>query len=168
MNVYVAELIERYQNAGVLIDTNLLLLYFVGVYDRTLIPRFKRTDKFAVEDFATLHQFIMQFKVIATLPYILAEVSNFLGQLTDRDKRACFEGFAVGIGMLEEPQLTSARIARTDEFKRFGITDAGIYLAAKSRYLVLTDDFRLSQYLRVGGIDALNFNHLRTYFEGHS
>ena len=31
----------------------------------------------------------------------------------------------------------------------------------KGQYLVLTDDFRLSNYLGKQGIDVLNFNHLR-------
>jgi hypothetical protein len=35
-------------------------------------------------------------------------------------------------------------------------------LLVKNRYLLLTDDFRLSQYFASAGGDAINFNHIRT------
>ncbi len=44
----------RNRAADVLVDTNLLLLYVVGVHDRDLIPRFKRTAAFTVQDFGIL------------------------------------------------------------------------------------------------------------------
>lgn len=34
------KLIERYGSKGILVDSNLLLLYFVGLYDSTMIQRF--------------------------------------------------------------------------------------------------------------------------------
>ena len=40
-------LIEKYASRGVLVDTNILLLFVVGAFDRELIPRFKRTSHFA-------------------------------------------------------------------------------------------------------------------------
>ena len=39
--------------------------------------------------------------------------------------------------------------------------DTGILRLARGKYLVLTDDFRLSQYLQKMEIDVLNFNHIR-------
>ena len=33
----------------------------------------------------------------------------------------------------------------------------------QGQYLVLTDDFRLSQYLPKIQVDAINFNHIRMY-----
>ena len=40
------ERIPRYQCRGLLIDTNLLLLYLVGEVDPRIIARFKRTQAF--------------------------------------------------------------------------------------------------------------------------
>ncbi len=48
-----------------------------------------------------------------------------------------------------------------NQFAKFGLTDAAIAEIAAKKYLVLTDDFRLSQSLQAAGIDALNFNHVR-------
>ena len=48
-------------------------------------------------------------------------------------------------------------------FPRFGLTDTAILLAAKGKYLVLTDDFPLAQYLQTEAIDVINFNHVRKW-----
>lgn len=49
-------------------DTNLLLLFYVGGYDRSLIERFPRTaDRFVSADFDTLNGVLGGFdKVVAT------------------------------------------------------------------------------------------------------
>jgi hypothetical protein len=47
-------LILRYSQKGVLVDTNILLLYFVGKVNRERVARFKRTEQFLPEDFDIL------------------------------------------------------------------------------------------------------------------
>ncbi len=69
--------------------------------------------------------------------------------------------FAGSINLLTEYFLSSKDIAQLEEFKRFGITDAGILSLAENKYLVLIDDCRLSQYLQTKSIDVINFNHVR-------
>ena len=44
---------------------------------------------------------------------------------------------------------------------RFGVTDAALVRIADEGVLVMTDDFRLYQYLLSRGRDVINFNHLR-------
>ncbi len=39
MEVYVRELVSRHRRRGILVDTNLLLLFCVGGYDRGLVER---------------------------------------------------------------------------------------------------------------------------------
>ncbi len=36
-------------------------------------------------------------------------------------------------------------------------------MLAKNKYLVLTDDLKLGNYLQKVGIDTINFNNIRTY-----
>jgi len=116
------------------------------------------------EDYSTLVNFLGHFEKVVTTPNILTEVSNLSGQLglTENLKQSYFEKFASGITLLlTEHYLSSAEIARMQEFKRFGLTDAGVVRLARGNYLVLTDDFRLSGYLKKAGVDVLNFNHIR-------
>lgn len=54
MNTFALELISRYAPRGILIDTNILLLYFVGTTNPDRIARFKRTQTFVKEDYNVL------------------------------------------------------------------------------------------------------------------
>jgi len=148
---------------GLLIDSNLLLLLFVGLYDRTRIEKFKRTSQFTVEDFELLMAFIQKFKEVVTTPSILTEVSNLLGQLPERLKFSFYRSFAYGLKNLHEHYTPSEELGNERIFPKFGLTDTAILRAATGKYLVLTDDFRLAQYLSSRNVDVINFNHLRTF-----
>jgi hypothetical protein len=88
---YVSELVTRHRGGGVLVDTNLLLLLFVGGYDRGLVERFPRTaDRFVSVDYDTLAGLLSGFRQIVTTPHILTETSNLIGQLTGRAKVECY------------------------------------------------------------------------------
>jgi rRNA-processing protein FCF1 len=154
-------LIERYHSGGVLIDTNILLLYFVGSYNRELIPRFKRTVQFTVEDFDLLVRLLSRFAQIVTTPNILSEVNSLSGQIGQPAKIAYFEQFARGIATLDEQYVASATASGLSEFPKLGLTDSGILHLAGGKYLVLTDDLRLCAFLEKTGVDVLNFNHIR-------
>ena len=153
--------IQRYHSRGVLVDTNILLLHFVGSYDRELIPRFKRTRTYTVEDYDLLSRLLSQFERIVTTPNILTEVNSLSSQLGEPAKEQYFKEFARGIDTLDEKYVESATAAQLEQFPRLGLTDSGIVHLAKGNYLVLTDDFRLYGVLEHLGIDVLNFNHLR-------
>lgn len=155
------ELLTRYRNAGVLVDTNLLLLFFVGAFRKSEIGKFKRTVQYTAEDFDKLVIVLHYFQKLVTTPHILTEVSNLAGQLAEHSRTGFFDQFRRAIELISEEYTPGSEIAATNEFARFGITDAAIVRHAKSKYLVLTDDFRLSQYLQANGADALNFNHIR-------
>jgi hypothetical protein len=158
-----SEAIESYLGKGLLIDTNLLVLFFVGLYSRKRISLFKRTVQFAPEDFDCLTSFMGRFKQVVTTPSILTEVSNMLGQLPSEVRFPVLQKFSIAIRHLQEHFTTSSELSQETCFPRFGLTDASIVRAAQGEFLVLTDDFRLAGYLAKRGIDALNFNHLRTY-----
>lgn len=158
-----SESIQRYRTTGVLVDTNILLLLFIGSVDRRLIERFKRTMArgFEASDYELLTSFLKLFEDrVVTTPHILTEVSNLAGQLGSQKQRF-FSYFAKGISQLIEHYKPSADLARAVSFAKFGLTDTAIIDLVKGQYLVLTDDFRLSNYLGKQGVDALNFNHLR-------
>ncbi|MGO8790527.1 MAG: PIN domain-containing protein [Terriglobia bacterium] len=160
MNSYV-EAINTYRTKGLLIDTNLLLLLFVGFHGRKGIQRFKRTIQFTPEDFDCLARVIRLFKLVVTTPSVLTEVSNLLGQLPEGTRRPVFQILSRAIPTFHENFTSSRDLAQAPCFPKFGLTDAGIVQSAKGELLVLTDDFRLAGYLASHGIDVINFNHLR-------
>jgi hypothetical protein len=155
--------LARYRTAGILVDTNLLLLYFVGAFAPELIPKFKRTMMYTPEDHSLLVRVLGFFEKVVTTPHILTEVSNLAGQLPNHLKSGVFEKFATGITLLDEQLAPATEISKQAAFTRFGMADSAVRHHAKGRFLVLTDDFRLSQYLQHENVDVFNFNHIRMY-----
>ena len=155
-------LMQRYRSRGVLADANILLLYFIGGFSREQISRFKRTRQFTAGDYDLLVRLLAHFDSVITTPNILTEVNSLSGQLGEPVKTQYFEQFARGIRTLDEQYVASESAARLDEFPKLGLTDSGIMHLAKSKYLVLTDDFKLARFLEGAGIDVLNFNHIRS------
>jgi hypothetical protein len=160
VNEHVEQVLTRNRNKGALIDTNLLLLLFVGSVRRELIGNFKRVNKFAVEDYDTLFNVVNYFGKVFTTPNILTEVSNLAGQLSGTDRDDCFQNFSKTLTLLEETYIPSKSVAESGSFKKFGITDAGIAQFAVDHHLVITDDLPLYHFLTTSGYDALNFYHL--------
>ncbi|GAB2585280.1 PIN domain-containing protein [Spirosoma areae] len=151
------------KKAGLLLDTNLLVLYVVGYYDPKRITQHKRTNKYTPEDFDLLLSFMAQFKQFVITPNILTEVNNLL------------EGGSYQYGPILSilPQLTRnfieiyepSYLVMTDQnkvFIKFGLSDTVSCKVAEENYLILTDDLKLCYYLQNNGFDALNFNHLRS------
>jgi len=155
-------LIEKHASNGLLVDTNLLLLFLVGAYERGYIRTFKRTQQYTEEDFDLLAGLIPQFHRIVVTPHILAELSNIsLAMKGDR----VFAYFAVLVEVLRE-----AREVHTDKdvllghewLPRVGFTDLSILEVSKRHdYLVLTDDLKAVALLGSEGCDVINLNHVR-------
>ena len=163
MSSRIGDATRSFHKKSLLIDSNLLLLFFIGLYDRTRIGKFKRTAQFTVEDFECLEDFAGQFKEIITTPNILTEVSNLMGHLPDEIRYSFHQQFAHDLRNLHEHYTPSRELGGEKSFPKFGLTDTAILRAASRECLVLTDDFRLAQYLGSRNVEFINFNHLRTY-----
>ncbi|MGB3571592.1 MAG: PIN domain-containing protein [Phormidesmis sp.] len=161
-NKDIENLLQQYFSKGLLVDTNILLLFFVGSVSRERINRFRRTEQFSSLDYDLLVDLFRRFKVIATTPNILTEISNLINQLDEPDRSECYKVFASGIAFLEETYLPSRDVASSYwPFSKYGLTDCGIAELAQNKYLVLTDDLRVTRYFNDRGIDTVNFNNLR-------
>jgi len=163
---HIKSLVNSYKPKGILVDTNILLLWVVGSVNHERIPRFKRTEKFEVEDYYLLVDFLTSFSKIVTTPNILTEVNSLVKDIKGDELKRCFEKLAEVFCpeasiKLEEHYIESIVVTKFKEFHRFGLTDCSILELARNPYLVLTDDFELAGYLPGCGIDVINFNHLR-------
>ncbi|HEY9648142.1 MAG TPA: PIN domain-containing protein [Chroococcidiopsis sp.] len=159
----IQSLFSQYRSKGILIDTNILLLYFVGSINRERISKFKRTAQFRPEDYDTLLGIMSFFPKRVTTPNILTEVNSLSNQLSEPERSQCLAFFSKSISLLDENYLSSNTVSQRAEFTRFGLTDCGIVELARNQYLVLTDDFKLATHLQIQGVDAVNFNHIRSW-----
>lgn len=160
---HIEQVLARYRKQGVLLDTNLLLLYTVGMWDSKQIPLFKRTKTFTEDDYILLAFILKQFERVITTPNILTEVSNLAGQLSESFHDRYYHILSKRIETLDEQYLPSRQAVLYQKFSKFGLTDTTIRLIADQTYLVLTEDWKLGQYLQSQAVDVLNFNHLRYY-----
>ncbi|MGC2111256.1 MAG: hypothetical protein WA655_17205 [Candidatus Korobacteraceae bacterium] len=158
------ELLTKYQKnrQGVLLDSNLLLLLFLGGYDQRQIGT-NRLAAFAGDDYDLIQALVDRFSPLITTPNILTEVSNLSGSIPEGQRKSYFASFAERVAWFDEQHVSSST-ALQSRWARFGLTDAVIAEIAKRRCLVITDDFALSQSLQSAGIEALNFNHIREEF----
>lgn len=163
MERYAEELLGRYRSSGVVVDTNLLLLYFIGEYEQELIERWSRTaDMFVSEDLETLLLLLDRFQRIVVTPHILTEVSNMLNQLSEPARSDCLRLLSNTVQTkLTEKRQHGSILSRDAQFHIYGISDISILDAAANSYLVLTEDLPLSDYLGRRGVDVLNFNQIR-------
>ncbi|MGK7924020.1 MAG: PIN domain-containing protein [Spirulina sp.] len=165
MKKYINNLLRRYQQKGLLIDTNILLVLFVGKVNRKRISQFNRTEKFTSKDYDVLVKITKNFSKIVTTPNILTEVNSLINQLREPERSQCLELFSELLSRIDEFYLESQKISEMERFAKFGLTDCGILDLAKDRYLVLTDDFKLANYLQSVEIDVINFANIQqTYY----
>lgn len=154
-------LIYRYRDRGILIDTNILLLYFIGFFNPERIAYSKRlkSNGYTKDDYELLRKLIMKFAYCVTTPFILTEAYGLLNQ----DKPVRDGSILASINViqnLKESQPLSSRICVNPQYAKFGITDTAI-IEIGPNYLVLTDDLPLHSYLVNVNIDAINFTQLR-------
>ncbi len=156
-------LVGKYRTKGILLDTNLLLLLFVGLVDPDLVKDFKRTKnhQFTEKEFLLLEGIVKHFSKIVTTPHILTETSNFIFQLDDKKQKLALEIVAKAIQSFKERREESQKLVLAKEFYYLGLTDTAILDLPPKRYLVLSMDAGLVTALHTKGVDAVNFNQLR-------
>lgn len=152
--------ITKHQGRGVLVDTNLLVLFLVGQVNRRRITTYKRTEAFTPNDFDVLSALIGHFGRLFATPHLLGEVSN-LTDLRGQDLVTIRQQFATLVEHLEEQYDPSQKLVGDQQFARLGLADVSIAAVAAREILVLTADLALQLELQRRGADALNFNHVR-------
>jgi rRNA-processing protein FCF1 len=156
------KLIGRCASRGILIDTNLLLVYLAGLFDRAHVGRIGRSKGYSPEDFDLLARLIRPFRTIFVTPQILAELSN----LSPDGANAAFARYYAGLVKVlrdaSEEHVPKDLMLGSPALPRIGFTDLSIVEAAKKhKCLVLTDDFRAAGYVRSANVPVLNMNQLR-------
>lgn len=161
---YAEGLVQRFRQKGLVFDSNLLLLYLVGLHDPGLIGdgKYNRLSKYVLEDFQILVRFRALFSRAATTPHILTELSNLANDFPESIKIKCFASFQTSFAQLDELHLPSRQAVQRPEFRFLGLTDC-ILAELTPNFLVVSDDARLVNNLLQSGLESLNFNHLRQH-----
>ena len=151
------------RNKGILVDSNLLLLFLVGLALPDTFTTFKpiANQGFVEEDFERLCNITSRFKILATTPHILAEVSNHSDKLKGENYHNFCHLVRSRVHSWQERFKESAKLCKQDAFISLGLTDAAIEEAASGNFLVLTVDADLAVHLKKRKVDVINYNHIR-------
>lgn len=96
-----------------------------------------------------------------TTPNILTEVCDYLGQFSaPTNEDILTRTFSSIMRGMEDKYTESSTIGQVPCFRHLGLADSSIVQSAKGRYLVLTEDVPLWEYLRKNQIATVNFAHL--------
>jgi hypothetical protein len=148
--------------SGLLIDTNLLVLFVVGTVNPGRIQNFKRTRNYNKADYQLLLRVMECFTPLYTLTHVMAEVSN-LTDLAGRERLQARQVLKQTIAVLREPALASEHAVRNENYERLGLVDAAIAtLARENKCAALTDDVDLYIALSREGLVVFNFSHLQS------
>jgi hypothetical protein len=82
------KMLEQHRTSGVLVDANLVYLFFVGTVRRALVGKAPHTDGYSVEDYDRLSAMLGWFRHRYVTPNVLTEVSNLAGKLEGNHRRA--------------------------------------------------------------------------------
>ena len=156
-------LIAKYRSKGILLDSNLLVLLFVGLTAPDLVENFKRTKNqgFTEKEFSLLKRVVETFSRVITTPHILTETSNFVCQIQGEARHAALQVVAKAIQSFKERRPESKNLVQAGAFFDFGLTDSAVLDIPPKKYLVLSVDAALVIALQKKGVDAINFNYLR-------
>ena len=145
---------------GLIVDTNLWILYFVGATGEHRVGKDDFTSDYTLEDFKLLSRILQDQRRLITTPHILAELSNqlkFKGDLRDE----FLSLFEHQVQLLDERHCEGKRICASPAFRDLGITDTGITLLADEGPSIITADLDLYSCLVRAKASVLNFNHFR-------
>jgi hypothetical protein len=164
INPFIIDFLEK-AGKEVIVDANVLILYFVGTANKEYIQKVKATkDIYNEKDYETIKFILSKFKDIITTPNILTEVSNFVGQ-KDYLKEDLFDTFMdlICSSCFIEEFVDSPKISKDRAFNRFGLTDIAIAKLSEQKIGVITQDFDLFRELERREIPVLNFNYVIDY-----
>jgi hypothetical protein len=157
------DLVRRHRHSGILVDTNLLVMYVVGSLYPTLIKDFRGKKAYDEADFAVLATFLGRFDKIIVAAAVLAETTNLLDRLQGRRRDAVFQYLAARLPseLFEERWIGMGQVVTTHGFVRFGFADATVEELGVAGAPVLTDDFDLYHHLLTRQVEAFNFTQIR-------
>ena len=158
-------LANLHRDRGILMDTNVLLLFLFACFKPQMIGR-KRLEKYTNDDGELLKRYVQKFGRILTTAHVLTETSNLARQIVDREMRlelmkSFYPLFCLNRSDSFKHCVVEGKTLITWQFVRLGLTDSCLAaLVRRRKRLLLTDDLDLYQASVVAG-DAINFTHMR-------
>jgi predicted nucleic acid-binding protein len=146
---------------GVLLDTNLLLLYLVGLSRAGDIASHRRLNMFEQRHFQFLLDLVIPYNQVVVTPHCLAEVWNFIGEQSNAFDlhRTPLINFARGfVAQAVEIYHPAAQLVEREEIRWLGLADVSqISAALEGGFAMTSTDGRLCHQAMALGIKTHHF-----------
>ncbi|MFO3720571.1 hypothetical protein [Pseudomonas sp. HLMP] len=146
----------------IVLDTNLLILLVVGLYEPNYISQHKNLQDYSLRDFEDLIVLIDGADIVVTTA-VLAEASNLLWQTSPPHKQNLRRVLGELISKSMEHRPVSIQVAESTHFMQLGLTDAGILELPAGSGVILTVDLDLHLAALEKGLETENFTHYRDF-----
>jgi len=152
---------------AVLLDTNLLILFVVGLASPEYVARHRRLSAYrgyGRRAFDILLDYVSLASALLVTPNVLTEVSNLLAgrERGDDITLAVLHAFRSLVGRADERLISSAAAMTRPESPRLGLADAATLEALGTETVLLTDDWSLYEAALRAGKRAELFSHYLT------
>jgi hypothetical protein len=147
----------------IILDTQLLVLYVVGLASPRYIKQHKRLrDVYTEVDFDLLSSMLERASRVIVPVNVYTEASNFLSSyIAEPARTRIMEKFRELIMARGEDYVPSERAAGRPEFIRLGLADAALLDAGDPSWTLLTADYDLYAAACRCHRPVENFNHIR-------
>lgn len=166
----IKKFIAKYQPDGIIIDTNLLILFLVGSFDQDYIKAYKllnnNNKETSIEDFELLKNILDLFKKLIITPQVIAELSNLSITKGGIQKDRLPAYLRTVIAFLKSSE---ERHQKTDclwglgmkVLSDYGLTDLTMFeLSRQTGMPIITDDFPFWHY-SYGKIPIIKFQDIK-------
>ena len=152
----------------VALDTNVFLLFLVGLADRAATARHKRLAAYDADAYDALCRLLASYDEIVVTPGCLAETTNLLD--SDKGSRTrCYQILKELIESgeaLSEKHVPAVKVVEEKPFMWLGFTDASYVKLAEEGIPVITADFKLHQQVVAQNKESVNFTAVAFDFAG--
>ena len=146
---------------GVIFDTNVLLVFLIGLWDAKVISKFNRTSSYTEDDFELLLLIANKVGRIVITPHILTEACNLSDTLNKKHGYRIYEVITMMLKDTKERRQEAIRLTADPLFNYLGIADMSLIDASKRHHLIVTDDLMCATTINDSGGLAININNLR-------
>lgn len=148
----------RQHQAGVLLDTNVLLLHLARQVSEAYVGEWKRTAELLEPIYGDILDVVLaSAKKLITTPHVLTEASNLASEPVKPKLREL-------VPEVEERSISARVVAQDVAFLRLGLADCALLTMAGGAWrkpLIVTVDGPLTLELERRSLPFVNLNHVR-------
>ncbi|MBK9982548.1 MAG: hypothetical protein IPP15_08995 [Saprospiraceae bacterium] len=148
-----------YSTQAVVVDSNLFILYLVGLFNIGEIELFEKSKHYGEKQFNLLIKVLASYKKIIITQPILTEATNHLDKLNRKYNTVFYRSILDSLLKFDDTSNNTFDILNGTAFFELGFADSSLEILSQ-QYVVLTDDTDLYGHIISKSGKAIFWKHL--------